>query len=263
MKSIGISMASAAAGAASDKVIKGMSVGKYAGYALAGASSAATVGATQGADIGSNLSFALSKNKKKKLHANGLIPTKTMIMRVFPKGKRGVKKNKAICIVPITSETIYISRKHKKWSSKYNRFACGYLPNGTTHYGKFSTSNGKCLSFDRKKKRTVVRSCRSKYTNWLHSQITGALMIDFGNSKNNNRCLTALKNNKVGVRKCGKAGKPKNKFQKWVYVGGGLFQNDGTKNCLAINSGNQVVMHNCTDKKNNKLVASAWQVKPR
>jgi hypothetical protein len=92
MKSIGISMASAAAGAASDKVIKGMSVGKYAGYALAGASSAATVGATQGADIGSNLSFALSKNKKKKLHANGLIPTKTMIMRVFSQGQTGCQK---------------------------------------------------------------------------------------------------------------------------------------------------------------------------
>ena len=259
MKDVGISVAKVAAGAGSSKIIKAKGV---AGYALKGAASGAMVGATQGADIGSNLSFALSKNKKKTLHENGLIPTKTMIMRVFPKGKRGVKKNQAICVVPITAETIYISRKHKKWSSKVDRFACGYLPKGTTHYGKFMNAFGKCLSFDRKKKRTFVTRCRNKYTNWLHSQVTGALMIDFGKSKNNKRCLTAGKNAKVKLSRCGKAGKPKNKFQKWIYTGGGLFRNDGAKKCLAIKSNNKVVLHSCAEKKNNKTVASAWVVKP-
>lgn len=86
-------------------------------------------------------------------------------------------------MVPITSKTIYISRKHKKWNTKYYRFACGYLPKGTTHFGKFQTSSGKCLSLNRKKKRIVVTRCGNKYTNWLHSQLTGALMIDLGKSK--------------------------------------------------------------------------------
>lgn len=68
---------------------------------------------------------------------------------------------------------------------------------------------------------------------------------------------------KVHMRRCGKAGKPKNKFQKWVYIGDGLYRNEGAKKCLAITSHNHVVMHSCTVKKNNKLVVSGWSPKPR
>lgn len=254
-KTIGISFVTSASSnllkavrAANESV----SVAKEVGYGVLGSASDYKL-----AGVGVDLSYTFADNKKQELLKNALIPSKMMVLRVFPRGKMKNKFNQAICIVPTSGETIYIGRKKPDWSGRHSRFSCGTMPRGVTHAGKFRSSAGKCLTYDEPRGYAFVRPCKGPYTGWYHSQVNGSLRSDI---KFDKRCLTAKSGREdVLTGACGKAGTPRNDFQRWVYTRAGELRNAGTKKCLSVLRNNRALLRDCKAKLGEaNLVSRNW-----